>query len=78
MYYSVASEPTSTLSPKASGNSVSITPISLEHRFKIRPDEFILKNCMRDRVMPRNSKSCRFREAFMHILKKIAVRWKAK
>lgn len=48
---------TSTASPAASGNNVSMFPISFANLFKTRPDEFLLKNSIGDRVMPRYSQS---------------------
>lgn len=47
----------------------SMAPKSLENRFCIRPDGFVLKNRIEVATTPRNIPSCRFCEAAMHSLK---------
>lgn len=45
------------------GKNSSVAPISLENRFKIRPDGFVSKNRIDVEIMPLNMKSCSFCDA---------------
>lgn len=48
---------------KTDGNCESIVPISFENRFKIRPEEFLLKKYIFVDVTPMNNLSCKFFDA---------------
>lgn len=50
-------------SRKAFGKNSSAAPISLENRFKIRPDGFVSKNRIVVDMMPANIVSCSFCDA---------------
>jgi hypothetical protein len=56
-------------STNATGNNVSMAPISFENRFNIRPDVLLIKNAIVARVILRNNLSCKLMEARKHILK---------
>lgn len=54
----------------AIGRRLSMQPMSIENRFRIRPEGLLLKKTIDDRMMPRKSLSCSVIDARRHILKK--------